>query len=106
PGVDTAAFTPAPAGRPAGPPTFIYMGRLKRYKGIETAIRAAVLARRTVPELRLLVAGQGDDRPRLERLAAGLGAGESVRFLGFVDEATKLRLLRESTANVFPSPKE
>ena len=27
-------------------------------------------------------------------------------FLGFVDEATKLRLLRESTANVFPSPKE
>jgi glycosyltransferase involved in cell wall biosynthesis len=29
-----------------------------------------------------------------------------VRFLGFVDEATKLRLLRGATANVFPSPKE
>ncbi len=106
PGVDTARFTPAPAGRPAGPPTFVYLGRLKRYKGVETAIRAAVLARRSVPDLRLLVAGQGDDRARLERLATSLGAGDGVRFLGFVDEATKLRLLRESTANVFPSPKE
>jgi glycosyltransferase involved in cell wall biosynthesis len=106
PGVDTTGFTPVPPGRPAGPATFVYLGRLKRYKGVETAIRAAVLARRAVPDVRLLVAGQGDDRPRLERLAAGLGAGDAVRFLGFVDEATKLRLLRESTANVFPSPKE
>ncbi len=106
PGVDTGRFTPPAGGRPPGPPTFVYLGRLKRYKGVETAIRAAVLARRSVPDLQLLVAGQGDDRQRLERLAASLGAGEGVRFLGFVDEATKLRLLRESTANVFPSPKE
>jgi glycosyltransferase involved in cell wall biosynthesis len=106
PGVDAGRFTPAEGSRPAGPPTFVYLGRLKRYKGVETAIRAAVLARRSVPGLTLLVAGQGDDRPRLERLATSLGAGDGVRFLGFVDEATKLRLLRESTANVFPSPKE
>ena len=105
PGVDAAAFTPGDGPRP-GPPTFVYLGRLRRYKGVETAIRAAVLARHAVPGLRLLVAGQGADRPRLERLAAGLGAGDGVRFLGFVDAATKLRLLRESTANVFPSPKE
>jgi glycosyltransferase involved in cell wall biosynthesis len=106
PGVDTVGFSPGPA-RPEGtPPTFVYLGRLKRYKGVETAIHAAVLARRSVPGLRLLIAGQGDDRPRLERLVAGLGATDCVRFLGFVSEDVKLRLLRESTANVFPSPKE
>jgi glycosyltransferase involved in cell wall biosynthesis len=104
-GVDTEALTPDLSVR-SPDPRFIYIGRLKRYKGVETAIRAAVLARRSVPGLRLLIAGQGDDRPRLERLVAGLGATDCVRFLGFVTEDVKLRLLRESTANVFPSPKE
>jgi glycosyltransferase involved in cell wall biosynthesis len=106
PGVDTARFHPPADDRRMNPATFVYLGRLKRYKGVETAIRALVEARAAGPDLRLLVAGQGDDRPRLERLARELGVGESVRFLGFVDEKEKLRLLRESAANVFPSPKE
>src|SRR6185437_13269656 len=34
------------------------------------------------------------------------GLMDAVRFLGFVDDETKRRLLRESWAVVFPSPKE
>jgi glycosyltransferase involved in cell wall biosynthesis len=84
----------------------VYLGRLKRYKGVDLVLRALQRAREHRPDLALDIAGSGDDRPRLERLARDLGLGEAVRFLGFVDEATKLRLLRGATANVFPSPKE
>lgn len=106
PGVDSEHYTPDPAGRRSEPPRFVYIGRLKRYKGVENLLRALALARPAEPLLSLDIAGAGSDRPRLERLAAELGLGEAVRFLGFVDEATKVALLRGAVANVFPSPKE
>ena len=106
PGVDSVRFTPSPSGQRTDPPRFVYVGRIKRYKGVELLLRALLEARRHRPDLALDLAGSGDDRPRLEALAATLGLGEAVRFLGFVDEATKLALLRGAVANVFPSPKE
>jgi glycosyltransferase involved in cell wall biosynthesis len=104
PGVDSARF--APGGARAARPMFLYVGRLKRYKGIDLAIRALAAARRTRPDLRLEVAGTGDYRGALEELAASLGQTEAVTFHGFVSEAGKLELLRSAWANVFPSPKE
>jgi len=106
PEVDADRYTTDPEGRRTPAPTFVYVGRLKRYKGLDIALRAAAMAARTVPGLEFLIAGSGDDRPRLERLAADLGLQERVRFLGFVSEAEKLSLLRSSWAHVFPSPKE
>jgi glycosyltransferase involved in cell wall biosynthesis len=79
---------------------------LRRYKGIEVAIRALAAARRQRPDLRLDIAGSGPDRTRLERMAAELGLASAVRFHGFVAEGAKLDLLRRTWANVFPSPKE
>ena len=106
PGVDAAEYAPeAAAGRSASP-TFLYLGRLRRYKGVEYAIRAVAIARRSRPDIRLDIAGTGEDRPRLERLAAALGVADVVRFLGFVDEGEKRLLLRRAWANIFPSPKE
>jgi len=106
PGIDAERFRPDPGLDRAQPPSFLYVGRLRRYKGVEVALRALALARVRRPDLRLDVAGVGGDRTRLERLAASLGLGQAVRFHGFIDEATKLRLLRTSWANLFPSPKE
>jgi glycosyltransferase involved in cell wall biosynthesis len=106
PGVDASRYIPDPAVGRAAPPRFVYLGRLKRYKGVELVIRALAQAHRERPDLELDIAGTGDDRARLERLATELQLGDRVRFLGYVDEATKLRLLRGATANVFPSPKE
>jgi glycosyltransferase involved in cell wall biosynthesis len=54
----------------------------------------------------LVIAGQGDDRPRLERVARRLGLGDAVRFAGFVSEEEKRGLLRAATATVLPSAKE
>jgi glycosyltransferase involved in cell wall biosynthesis len=106
PGVDSGHFCPDPGTPRADPPRFVYIGRLKRYKGVEFLIEALAIARRDRPDLTLDVAGSGDDRLRLEALARRAGLGDAVRFRGFVDDATRLRLLREAVANVFPSPKE
>lgn len=106
PGVDATRLTPDPEGTRTRNPSFLYVGRLKRYKGVETAIRAVGLARQGGSPVELAIAGQGDDRPRLERLTAELGLTDAVRFLGFVSEDEKRTLLRRSWATVFPSPKE
>jgi glycosyltransferase involved in cell wall biosynthesis len=106
PGIDAARFVPAVPGKRTAHPTFLYIGRLRRYKGVEFAIRALELARRECPDVTLEIAGSGSDRGRLERLAASLGVADAVRFLGRVSESDKLELLQTRWANVFPSCKE
>jgi glycosyltransferase involved in cell wall biosynthesis len=106
PGVDSRHFSPAPGGRRSAVPTFLYVGRLKRYKGVAIAIRALALARRRRPDLRLEIAGTGDYRAELEQLASSLDLDRAVLFLGFVSEERKIDLMRAAWANVFPSPKE
>ena len=59
--------------------------RLTPHKGIDTAIRA-VARLGEMQDLFYLVGGTGPDRERLATLAAGLGVGERVRFLGKVEE--------------------
>ncbi|HET7042500.1 MAG TPA: glycosyltransferase, partial [Gemmatimonadales bacterium] len=106
PGIDPAWFVPDPAVPRTARPSFLYLGRLKRYKGVEVALRALALARATRDDLTLDIAGTGDDRPRLEWVARELGIQAAVRFHGFVSEERKRELLRSTWANVFPSPKE
>ena len=106
PGVDAVHFRPDPAVTRTDPPSFLYVGRLKRYKGVDVAIRALALARERRPDLRLDIAGRGDHQPALEALVRSLDLSGAVTFHGFVGEDRKLHLLRSTWANVFPSPKE
>ncbi|HYD52459.1 MAG TPA: glycosyltransferase family 4 protein, partial [Gemmatimonadaceae bacterium] len=103
PGVDTVGYTPDPASR-APAPVFAYLGRLKRYKGVHLCIRA--FAELDHPQATLEIAGAGDYRPELERLARSLDLQERVRFLGRIPEGEKLALLRRCWGLVFASPKE
>ncbi|MDQ2665971.1 MAG: glycosyltransferase family 4 protein [Gemmatimonadota bacterium] len=103
PGIDTVSYSPDESIRSATP-LFAYLGRLKRYKGVHLVIRA--FAAMQHPTATLEIAGAGDYRPTLERLAGSLDLGARVRFLGRVDEEEKLALLRRAWALVFASPKE
>jgi glycosyltransferase involved in cell wall biosynthesis len=103
PGIDSVGYTPNASER-AKVPTFSYLGRLKRYKGVHLCIEAfAKVARKDAV---LEIAGAGDYRPALETLARSLDLGDRVRFLGRISEAEKLSLLRRSWALLFASPKE
>jgi glycosyltransferase involved in cell wall biosynthesis len=102
-GIDSAVYTPAPGVR-SETPVFAYLGRLKRYKSVDLVIRG--FARAAVPGARLEIAGAGDYRPELERLASSLDLADRVTFLGRISEPEKLQLLRRAWALVFTSPKE
>jgi glycosyltransferase involved in cell wall biosynthesis len=103
PGIDTIRYTPLEGTR-APVPTFAYLGRLKRYKGVDLVIRA--FARMGRPDARLLIAGGGDHREALESLARSLDLADRVQFLGFISESQKLELLRSAWSLLFASPKE
>ena len=103
PGASCEHYTPDAAQR-APTPVFAYLGRLKKYKGVDLVIRA--FARVGDPRAVLEIAGEGDYRPALERLVASLDLAARVRFLGYVSESEKLALLRRAWATVFASPKE
>ena len=103
PGIDTVGYTPS-SGTRAGVPTFAYLGRLKKYKGVHHVIRAFAAMR--YRDAVLEIAGAGDYRPALEALARSLDLGGRVRFLGRISEPEKLALLRRSWALAFASPKE
>jgi len=76
-GVDTGLFRPA-AGR-EGVPTLLFVGRLTREKGLETVVEAFRILRGRNP-CRLVVAGDGILRRRIERLAA---VDPAVVYAGF-----------------------
>jgi len=105
-GVDTGFFAPDASADRFPAPTFVSVGRLKKYKRVDHAIAAmARLKAEGAPGV-LLIAGKGDDEPRLRAEVERLGVGDRVRFEGFVSEERKRELLRRAWATVQPSPKE
>lgn len=102
-GIDANAYTPLAAAR-SPHPLFAYVGRLKRYKRVDLIIQG--FARLGHPEARLEIAGAGDHRGALERLAQSLDLGDRVRFLGRISEDEKVALMRRAWALAFTSPKE
>jgi glycosyltransferase involved in cell wall biosynthesis len=103
--VDHARYTPGDHKKNPTP-LFGYFGRLKRYKSIDQFLRAlpTVLAR--YPSVETVIAGEGDDRERLERLSEDLGLANSVRFTGRLSETEKVELLRRLWFTVSTSAKE
>jgi glycosyltransferase involved in cell wall biosynthesis len=106
PGLDLAAYDASHALPKSDRPLLVYVGMIKRYKGIDTPIRAFARVHAEIPDARLVLVGKGNDRPRLEALAERLGLGDAVHFTGFVSDEEKTRWLRQAHAVVYPSLKE
>jgi len=84
----------------------IYVGRLKTYKRLDRLVSAVVILRQEFPTIRLDIVGDGDSRAAIERQVAHLELQHHVVVHGFVDEATKSRLLAAATLFATPSMHE
>src|SRR3954470_21751937 len=91
PPVDISRFAPAAAGS-----HYLVLSELMPHKRIEAAVQA--FTRLGLP---LVVAGDGPDARRLQRMA-----GPTVRFAGRVSDAEAARLLAESRALVVTAVEE
>ena len=87
-------------------PSIVYVGRLRRYKGVDWAMRALPRVLERLPDARLEVIGDGPFAPGLRAAARRLGVAHAVDFLGFLPRAEKVRRLQAAWVAVQPSPKE
>jgi glycosyltransferase involved in cell wall biosynthesis len=95
-----------PSAPKADEPTVVFLGRLRKYKGVDVLLDAFALVARTLPAARLEIVGDGPHRPSLERRAERLGLAGRVAFRGYVSSDEKVRALSAAHVAVCPSPKE
>jgi glycosyltransferase involved in cell wall biosynthesis len=82
PALDATKDVRAELGIPPGAPVVGAVGLLRAEKAQDVLLRAAAKAREQVPDLRVVLVGDGVMRPQLERLAGELGMGDAVVFAG------------------------
>jgi glycosyltransferase involved in cell wall biosynthesis len=70
-------------GIPLSVPVIGTVGRLAEVKRQDILIRAVKLVMKQRPDVRLLIVGDGPERPRLEVLARELGIAGKVHFTGY-----------------------
>lgn len=99
-GVDTTRFRPVAAEKR---PEIAYAGLLGHAQDLELALRALAIARRSRPDLGLVIAGDGETRPGLEKLARELGVAGAVRWLGVVPRTEVPAVLCGAVAALAPN---
>lgn len=87
-------------------PLIGYFGRLKKYKSVDHLLHALPDVLKHVPNLKVLIVGEGDDRLRLEQKTKELGLDGPVEFTGFVSVEKKIELLQQMWLKVTTSSKE
>ncbi|MBN2567184.1 glycosyltransferase family 4 protein [Candidatus Woesearchaeota archaeon] len=99
--IDAGFFRPLPATKHV--PTLIFVGTLHPVKNINSLIRAMRIMLRRVPDMRLLIIGEGTQRKSLERLAEMMGVKQNVRFLGTKSRTELLTFYNNADFLVLPS---
>ncbi len=108
-GIDLSTFKSLHAGKTPNVPktvsktknTILYIGRLERRKGVNYLLEAYGLLSDKSPDVELIIAGDGPDREKLEVMTREM-ALSNVKFLGYVSEEEKIKLL--TTADLFCAP--
>lgn len=108
PGVDCEYFQPHPASTPRqffpeDRRVLLTVGRLQERKGHDTLLMGMPSIREKVPDVLYAIAGDGEQRPRLQKLVDKLKLQEHVRFLGEIDDSTLRQCYRECDLFVLPN---
>jgi glycosyltransferase involved in cell wall biosynthesis len=75
------------------------VGRIESVKRVDLLIRAMAHVDRP---LRLVIAGDGSQRPAMERLAVACGVADRVTFLGAVEDDALVALYADALAVLYP----
>jgi len=100
-GIDLTKYRWSNSGAKTSAGTILYVGRLEKRKGVKYLLKAFALLCQQDANCQLVIAGDGVDRSKLEEFTREHNIPR-VKFVGYVSEAEKLRLL--ATADLFCSP--
>jgi len=87
-------------------PTIICLARMKKYKRIDVLIDSISEILKVIPDLKVILVGDGDDLSRLKRIARKNQIEKAIEFTNFVPAEKKADLLTSSWVSVNTSPKE
>jgi glycosyltransferase XagB len=102
-GIDRSLFT---AAKKTIHPSFMYLGRLKKYKNIDVAIKAFSHVVSQHKHATLDIVGEGESLRSLKKLVSRLQLDNHVVFHGRVSERKKAQLLASSWVMLQPSMME
>lgn len=102
PGVDLSSLSPDFEAK-SSVPTVLYFGRLKYYKSVDVLIKAFKRVIENIPEVRLIIAGSGEESANLKDLTKRLGLEQKVEFKGRVSDEKKTKLLQSAWVLANPS---
>jgi glycosyltransferase involved in cell wall biosynthesis len=61
----------------------VFVGRLAPVKHVETLIRATAQIKESLPSIRVVIVGDGEERSKLEELARSLDLTDQIDFVGY-----------------------
>lgn len=101
------ALTRTELGLAPDAPVVLAIGRFTRQKGFDLLLDALPLLLETVPSAKLVLVGDGEERPRLEAQVGRLDVNGAVQFLGFRRDVANLLAVASVVAvpsryDVFP----
>jgi glycosyltransferase involved in cell wall biosynthesis len=109
-GTDLRRFSPSANGKGGdlrfGPQMVFACRQLFPRKGIRFLVEAVAQLKPRFPQLKLVLAGDGFERPELVRLAEERGIANAVTFLGWVPNAELPDYYRAAAVSVVPSLEE
>ena len=71
-------------------PVALFVGRVAHEKNIDFLLDVVALARESVPDILLLIAGEGPALPFLRKIVVDRGLQGCVQFIGYLDRRTEL----------------
>jgi glycosyltransferase involved in cell wall biosynthesis len=110
PGIDLDVFKPSNATNEIrekyGDNIALFSGLMINRKRVSVLLRAMPRIIKEIPDVHLLLTGQGYALEYYKKLSRSLGVQKNVTFLGFVEEEMLLKLYASSDIFIFPSKME
>lgn len=100
---DLGSIPQASMWQPGKRLTIAFVARLTPEKNLRALLQALPILKKEFPDVKLLVAGDGSDRPFLSQLTKELKITENVNFLGNISHEDVLKVLARSHLFIFPT---
>ena len=105
-GVDLSLFQTADAAMKTSHPSILWVGRVRKTKGVDLAVAAFTEVLKAEPTAHLTIAGTGDYAAELQHSITARGLDRSITLTGYLSEVQLREQMQQAWVLTYPSPKE
>lgn len=102
-GVDLEMIDGVPQQERSYSPRLVFVGNLKKIKGVHVLLKALALVHQVEPDVNLVIIGKGPEERSLKELVTKNGLQNNVSFLGFISGEKKISILKSAQMQLVPS---